>query len=421
MDHAAVREGIELVRDDAVDLLRQLVATPSITGDEATAQGVVAEVLADLGLAVDVWSPTRADLADHASFSDDGLPLGERPVVVGRLEGADPTAAPLVLNGHIDVVPVGDEAGWPVSPWNDRLDGDVLRGRGTCDMKGGLVAGIAVLAAFVRQGIAPPVPVVLQSVIGEETGGVGTLAAVLRGHTGAAAIVLEPTSLHRCPVGAGAASFRLHVPGRAAHGAMRLEGVSAVHKLVPLLAAMDELERARHAGFEHPAYAEGDLVAPVSVGRVVAGDWPSTVPEALVAEGRFGVLPGETLAEARASLEQAVAEAADADDWLAEHRPVVEWFEGQFAPALTPLDSPIVTAVGAAHDAVVGAPSPVHGVPYGSDLRFFTNDAAMPAVLYGPGDVAVAHTVDEHVDLGEVFAVAEVVARTVSEWPAHER
>jgi acetylornithine deacetylase len=416
-----VREGLELVRDDAVDLLRQLVATPSITGDEAAAQAVVAEVLDDLGLAVDTWSPTHEELADHPSFSDDGLPLGTRPVVVGRLEGQDPDAAPIVLNGHIDVVPVGDEAGWPVSPWNDRLDGEVLRGRGACDMKGGLVSGIAAVSAFVRQGVVPPVPVLVQSVIGEETGGVGTLAAVLRGHTGAAAIVLEPTSLHRCPVGAGAASFRLHVPGRAAHGAMRREGVNAVTKLVPLLAAMQQLEDERHAAFRHPAYGDDDLVAPVSVGRVTAGDWPSTVPESLVAEGRFGVLPGESLDEARASLEAAIADAADADDWLAEHRPVVEWFEGQFAPADTPLDSRIVAAVGAAHDEVVGRPSPVHGVPYGSDLRFFTNDAAMPAVLYGPGDVAFAHTVDEHVDLGEVFAVAEVVARTVSEWQADER
>ena len=218
----AVHEGIALVRDDATDLLRQLVATPSITGDEAAAQAVVAEALAALGLDVDVWRPTWEDLADHPSFSDDGLALGERPVVVGRFEGRDPAAGPLVLNGHIDVVPVGDEAGWPVSPWNDRLDGDVLRGRGTCDMKGGLVAGIAAIAALVRQGLHPSAPVLLQSVIGEETGGVGTLAAVLRGHTGAAAIVLEPTSLHRCPVGAGAASFRLHVPGRAAHGACLL-------------------------------------------------------------------------------------------------------------------------------------------------------------------------------------------------------
>ena len=181
---------------------------------------------------------------------------------------------------------------------------------------------------------------------------------------------------------------------------------------------MAALERERHEHFTHPAYAEGVLVAPVSIGRVTAGDWPSTVPEALVAEGRFGVLPGESLAEARRSLEQAVARAADADPWLAGHRPRVEWFEGQFAPADTPLDSPVVEVLGAAHEAVVGAPSPTHGVPYGSDLRFFANDAGMPALLYGPGDVALAHTTDEQVSLDEVFVAAEVVALAILSWGA---
>jgi acetylornithine deacetylase len=335
---------------------------------------------------------------------------------VGTLAGTGPDARSLVLNGHIDVVPVGDPDGWPASPWNDRLDGDVLRGRGTCDMKGGLVAGIAAIAALRRQGIESPGRVVVQSVIGEETGGVGTLAAVLRGHTADAAVVLEPTSLHRCPVGAGAASFRLHVPGRAAHGAMRTEGVSAVEKFVPLFHAIEAFEAERHAAFHHPAYRDDVLVAPISVGRLTSGDWPSTVPESLVAEGRFGVLPGEDLDAARQAFEEAVAAAADGDGWLHEHRPRVEWFEGQFAPALTPLDSPIVELVGSAHDQVVDQPSPRHGVSYGSDLRFFANDAAMPALLYGPGAVEVAHTTDEHVELGEVFAAAEVLALTILAW-----
>jgi acetylornithine deacetylase len=414
----AVHEGIELVRADSTDLLRQLVATPSVTGDEVAAQAVVEQALSDLGLEVDAWCPTEVEVADHPSFSDDGLALGTRPVVVGTLAGSEAGAPSLALNGHIDVVPVGRLDGWPVSPWNDRLDGDLLRGRGTCDMKGGLIAGIAAVAALLRQGLSPPGQVAVQSVIGEETGGVGTLAAVLRGHTADAAVVLEPTGLERCPVGAGAASFRLHVDGRAAHGALRTAGVSAVDKFVPLLAAMAALERERHEHFTHPAYAEGVLVAPVSIGRVTAGDWPSTVPEALVAEGRFGVLPGESLAAARRSLEQAVARAADADPWLAGHRPRVEWFEGQFAPADTPLDSPVVEVLGAAHEAVVGAPSPTHGVPYGSDLRFFANDAGMPALLYGPGDVALAHTTDEQVSLDEVFVAAEVVALAILSWGA---
>ena len=201
---------------------------------------------------------------------------------------------------------------------------------------------------------------------------------------------------------------------------MRLEGVSAVDKFVPLLAAVADLERSRGTpSFTHPAYGDGDLVAPISVGRVTLGDWPSTVPEALVAEGRFGVLPGESLDDARSALEAAIVAAADDDEWLAGHRPVGRVVRGPVRPGAHPARRPARGGRRRRPTRPSSAPpSPVHGVPYGSDLRFFTNDAVMPAVLYGPGDVAVAHTVDEQVDLDEVFAAAEVVALTLLGWGA---
>src|SRR5688500_15946453 len=155
------------------EVLVELVRTPSVTGDEAAAQHIVEQVLTDLGLAVDAWCPQRADLADHESFSDDELPLGERPVVVGRWEVGDGPST--ILNGHIDVVPVGDLGLWPHDPWAATIHDGVLWGRGSCDMKGGLVAGITAVAALVRAGLHPAGDVLVQSVIGEETGGAGTL------------------------------------------------------------------------------------------------------------------------------------------------------------------------------------------------------------------------------------------------------
>jgi acetylornithine deacetylase len=382
-------------------VLVDLVRTPSVTGEEGPAQAIVAGVLSGLGLDVDMWCPIRDELAGHPSFSDDELPLGERPVVVGRWRvGPGPS---VILNGHIDVVPVGDPAGWPHPPYAGVVADGVLWGRGACDMKGGLVAGITAVAALQRAGLSPAGDVLLQSVIGEETGGAGTLATLVRGHAADAAVVLEPTGLAVCPVGAGAASFRLRVFGRAAHGALRLSGSSAIDAYVVLHDALARLEQDRHASFTHAAFAADVLAAPISVGRLVAGDWPSTVPERLVAEGRYGVLPGESLVDARAAFEAAVAAAADGET-------VVEWFEGQFAPAATRLDHPFVERVVACHEAVTGERPNIHGVPYGSDLRFFTNDLDVPAVLYGPGDVELAHTVDEQVDLDEVFRAAEVVA-----------
>ncbi len=411
-----IRQAVTQLKPTTTSLLQQLVRIPSISGEEAAAQRHVADHLRAMGLDVDVWCPTRAELEDHSAFSDDGRPLGARPVVVGRWGGTDATARSLILNGHVDAVPVGDEASWTHGPWSGAVHDGQLWGRGSCDMKGGLVAGITAIAALQKIGLQPRGDLLIESVIGEETGGVGTLATLVRGYRADAAIVLEPTRLAMCPVGSGALSFRLRVPGRAAHGALRLEGVSAVKKFCSLFAALRALERARHAAFSHSLFGPDELAAPLSVGRVRAGDWPSTVPDSLVAEGRYGVFPGETLDAARAQFESAVSVAADTDPWLREHRPTVEWFEGQFEPAETPSDAPILATLTEAHANLIGAPPRIHGVPYGSDLRLFTNHGPIHAVLYGPGDVALAHTVDEHVPLGEVMRAAEVIALTIVRW-----
>lgn len=416
MSHVAtIDRAVDELATEATEMIQELVRIPSVTGDETAAQGFVAGVLSDLGFSVDQWCPTRDELADHRSFSDDGLPLGERPVVVGRW-GGRPDGGAVILNGHIDVVPPGREQDFPHGPWQGEVHDDILWGRGSCDMKAGLISGILAVAALQRAGLTPAPEVIVESVIGEESGGVGTLATVVRGYRADAAVVLEPTRLQMCPVGCGSCSFRLHVPGLAAHGAMRQEGVSALEKLWPLHQALMAFETERHRGFTHPLFPDDRLAAPLSIGTVSSGDWPSTVPEALLAEGRYGIFPGEDLDVARAAFEQVVQAAALDDPWLAEHQPTVEWFEGQFESAVTDLDSTLLSQLNAAHAQVRGTETGIHGVSYGSDLRFFTNDAGMPAVLYGPGDVAHAHTVNEHVRLDEVLDAAKTVALLLMEW-----
>lgn len=410
--HTLIKE----LEHSAVMLLQELVRIPSVTGHEADVQEFLAYHLECMGLEVDEWCPARADLEKHPAFSDDGLPLGERPVLVARWPGTDRHARSLILNGHVDVVPAGNAKAWDGGPWSGELRNGRVYGRGSCDMKGGLVSGITAIAALLQLEVQFRGDVYLQSVIGEETGGVGTLATVLRGYRADAAIVLEPTQLAVCPVGAGAAGFRLRVDGRAAHAAMRGEGISAVEKFVLVHDALGKLEKARHQNLRHPLYAPDQLVAPLSVGKVNAGDWPSTVPDSLIAEGRYGILPGESMVDARAQFERAVEEVAASDPWLNEHRPAIEWFEGQFEPAQTPVDAPIIAELGQAHAAVCGTQPQVHGVPYGSDLRFFTNNAGMHAVLYGPGDVRLAHSVDEFIPVEEVMRAAEVLATTLLGW-----
>jgi acetylornithine deacetylase len=410
---SAVAESVHSLRRELFDLASDLVKRKSVTGDEDDAQIALAERLRGWGLEIDLF---RIDpgIRSHPAFCDDGEHIDRLNLVARWGEAGSNEAAALLLNGHIDVVPEGERERWIADPYSGDIRGGLLSGRGSCDMKGGLAAAAIAIRAAMKLGLEPRRPILLESVVGEETGGLGTLAAIARGYRADAAVITEPTSLELCPVQAGALSFRLHVRGKSAHGAMRREGVSALEKFFPVFRALESLERERHRGYRHPLYAEGGLVAPLSVGRIEAGNWPSTVPEDLRAEGRFGVFPGEECASARAAFEEALRRLGNEDPWFRENPIGVEWFEGQFEPGETAPDAPILEELRLCHREMLERESSTHGVSYGSDLRLFTRYAAMPAVLYGPGDVRVAHSANESVPLEELVQAAEVLTLLIA-------
>jgi acetylornithine deacetylase len=432
----AIADAVDAQAPDLFAFIQSLVRLPTLPGQEAPGHALVAERLRALGLDVRTLSATRDTLSHHPAFCDDGLPIEPRINIVGRWQGrrsgggrrgphgaaAEPTAEgrsaarSLILNGHLDVVSPGPEARWSESPWSGTIRDGRLYGRGSCDMKAGLSAAIFAIAALQRAGIALDEDVLIESVSGEESGGIGTLTTIVDGVRADAAIIMEPTALRVCVVQSGALTFRLRVHGRSVHACMKPLGVSAIAKVPPLLDALEALERRRHAGYHNALYANPWNVAPISVGTIQGGDWPSTVPGETVLEGRFGVMPDESLDDARRALAEAVQAAADADPWLREHPPELEWFEGQFEPGATDPREPIVAALSAAHEDITQRAPVLEGVTYGSDMRLFTNHAAMPAVLYGPGNIEQAHAVDEFVDLSEVLAAVKVLAVTMHRW-----
>jgi len=406
---------------DAVDdawtlgLLADLVAIPSVGGAESPAQHRVAAELEALDMEVDVWDIDLADLATDPDYSAE-VERTEAIGVVGVWGGDGPA---LMLNGHIDVVPVGDPTLWSTPPWQATARNGRVYGRGTADMKGGLVCALAAMRALRTAGVAPPGRVSVASVVGEEDGGTGTLATLRRGHTAEAAVIVEPTAGAVAPRQAGALGFRLSIRGAPAHGAVRTEGVSAIEKFEIVHAALRSLEQRRNAAFSDPLFAGHDLPLSLSIGTVRAGEWSSTVPDTLVCEGRYGVAPGETPVAAQRVFEDAVA--TTGDPWLAAHPPVVEWWGGQFHPATTDLDAGIIGLVAGCHEVVTGSVAPVTGVPYGSDLRHLVNRGAIPSVLYGPGDARIAHRADEFVPMADLAAVTRSLAVLVMRFgdPAH--
>ncbi|MCG8468889.1 MAG: ArgE/DapE family deacylase, partial [Gemmatimonadetes bacterium] len=347
-------------------------------------------------------------LREHPAYSADVERERGLGVVGSMGAGRGPT---LILNGHTDVVPAGEIARWSRPPFELTADQGRLYGRGVVDMKGAVCCALAAARAIRDAEVRLTGALQIQSVIGEEDGGAGTLATIERGHRGDGAIVLEPTGFVVAPAQAGALSFRIRVPGLAAHGAFREEGVDPVEKFIPILEALRKLEAERNADIDDPLFRDDALPFALTIGRVRAGIWPSTVAEELVAEGRYGVAPGEDETEARRALEGMVAGVVTSDPWLRDHPPTIEWVGAQFAAARTDETHAIVSTLeGAVADATGRSPSR-RGVRFGSDMRLLVNQGGIPTVLYGPGDVREAHRPDESIavdDLAEATCVLAV-------------
>ncbi|MET7479057.1 ArgE/DapE family deacylase [Streptomyces sp. NPDC005648] len=390
-------------------MLLEVLAVPSVTGSaaESELQHLLARHLERMDLEIDLWSMNLPELRAHPGFPGSEAPRTEAWGLVGATPhlGDGPS---LVLQGHVDVVPPGDLTQWKGDPYLPRVAGDVVHGRGACDMKAGVVAILAALAAIRDAGARLRGQVSAHFVVSEEDGGLGAFGTLQRGHTGDACIITEPTSGALMTANAGALTFRIEVPGRATHGSTRYAGVSAIDAYLPLHRALARLEARRNTGPD-PLMSEYPIPYPLSVGTLQAGDWASSVPDLLVAEGRLGVRLDEDPAQARIDLETCVAEACAADPWLRSHPATVTWPGGQFASGRLPSGHPLATLVADAHTDVTRGPRPAErGAPYGSDLRLYSG-AGIPTLQYGPGDVRHAHSPHEHVRLSDITTITRTL------------
>lgn len=399
--------------EKAVDLLLDLLAIPSTNGSDAEAeiQHVLAAELAVLDLDVDLWPLDVGALAADPAFPGWEVPRTEAWGLVGT--SGDAAGAPaLILQGHVDVVPPGDLRRWRGDPFVPHVGAGAVHGRGACDMKAGVAANIAAVRAVRAAGIELDEGFALHLVVGEEDGGLGAFGTLRRGHTGRACIITEPTSGTLTTANAGALTFRIAVPGAATHASTSYAGTSALDAFLPVYAALKRLQGRRNARAD-PLMREYPVPYPLSIGMVRAGDWSSSVPDLLVAEGRLGVGIDEDPADARAELEVAVRAAAERDPWLRRHPVVVTWPGGQFAGGRFDPASGVGDLVRAAHADVLGTGAPrERGAPYGSDLRLYAAEG-IPTLHYGPGDVRLAHGPEESVPIHELVATTEALVLTI--------
>jgi acetylornithine deacetylase len=328
------------------------------------------------------------------------LPYAGRPLVLGERPSTGPS---LLLNGHIDVVPPGDESLWGADPFEPRLVDGWLYGRGAGDMKAGFAMALLAVEGLLEsapEAIAGPLSFL--SVIEEECTGNGTLAAAESGVLADAVLLPEPTNLELLLEGIGILWLELTVEGRSGHAHLPQAGANAIALALPLLTALQELQ--------DDFNPDGGSRHALNLGTFHAGDWQSSVPGVARVGVRIGFPSEWSPADAQARVVEAVGRAARDNPWLAEHPPRLR-FNGFRAEgyALDPSHE-LVRKLSAAHADVLGEPPATQDGTATTDARYYLNRFGVPALCYGPR-VRNIHGIDEAVELESIVTGARVLAR----------
>jgi acetylornithine deacetylase len=410
-----VESYIDTHSKEAITFLQRMIQQPSVQGNEKGVQAIVIEKLKDLKLEVDVWDPKYDELAKHPYFVASRDSYEGSPNVVGVLRGTGGGKS-IILNGHIDVVPEGDVTKWNQPPFSGHIENNKMYGRGTTDMKGGNVSLLLAMEAIIQSGIKLKGDVIFESVIEEESGGVGTLATLMRGYKADAAIIPEPTNMKLFIKQQGSMWWRGVVEGRSAHGGTRYEGVSAIDKAWKVYDAIMKLETKRNATINDPLYKHISIPLPINIGKIQGGSWPSSVPDLVTMEGRIGVGPHEEMSEVKKQLAACVKEVSDQDEWLREHPARLEFFGAQWVPNFVERDHPFVNTLIENFESVYNKNITIEASPWGTDGGLLGKVGGIPTLIIGPGETKVAHYPNEFIDLDEVIKAAKVFANTILSW-----
>lgn len=400
----------ELVAD-----LDALVRIRSVTGDEAAAQAFMADKYRRLGLQV-IEVEAGAAVKDHPQFTPSPWPAAGRPNLVATVPDAGSRGRSLILNGHIDVVPAAEQAGWTRDPWQGGREQDRFYGRGAADMKAGLLANYHLVAALFDLGLRPDAPLYLHSVIEEEAGGgQGTLALLAEGHVAAAMLIPEPLDQHVVVGHPGVFYFRVTVQGRTAHAGQSHYGVNAIGKMAAIYQALVELDADRARRYDDPFFsAWTGRAVNLNIGTLTAGDWVSTVAGQAVMQCRISFIPPETAAEMQAEVEQTIRRVAAADPWLQEHPPRIEWFGWRAQPWRQDPDHPLVNLTAQQAARVLQRRVEPVATTAGLDTRF-APAFGMAAVSFGPRGERI-HGPDECVYISSVIETMQVYAGVLLQW-----
>ena len=412
--------------EEQTAFLTELAGHPSTRGNEQSAQGFMAATLTGLGYETDIWEINVSDIANLPGFSPVMGDYEHAINVVGTHHSQSSKGKSLMLNGHIDVVPVGPLEMWESPPFEPRIDNGYMYGRGVGDMKAGLVANLYALNALRDAGYQPAADVYFQSVVEEECTGNGMLACFQRGYRADAALIPEPFAEQLVSAQVGVIWFQVHLQGKPVHVLEAGSGFNAIDASLPLIAALKELEKRWNGpGHSHPQYHHHDHPLNLNIGKIRGGDWASSVPAWCCVDVRMGIYPGQDISAARAEIEACILDAADNDPYLRKNHPQII-YNGFLAEGycLKDHDKPearqAVATLENAHFAVTGDALKQAAITATTDARFPGLYWDTPALVYGPAADAI-HGFNERVELESVRRVTQSIALFIAAWCGLEK
>ncbi len=375
-----MREHVET--DTVVAATQALVRvdTRNPPGDEVRIVAACRELLDPLDARVEIVEPQPGRTSVVAALPSSGKPV-------------------LVINGHIDVVPI-NRADWTVDPFGAEVADGRVWGRGTADMKGGIAAAVEAVAALRRSGREPAWDIVFHLVADEERGGRwGTRVLVEQGFCDgvAACLVPEPTDLDVCVAERGLLVAEITTTGRPAHGSAPRQGISAIETAAKVVLALHAADFDDDA---HPLLGRPTA----NIGVIAGGSGHNTVAESCRVTVDRRLLPGTTLASALAAVDAKV-QAIDDPDLRYEIEVEIFGEASELAPG-----HPLAALVRRCIVEATGQTPDLIGMPFTTDARFMRNDASVPAVVCGPGGIAQAHVHDEWVAVDRLADAAAAFA-----------
>lgn len=401
---------MDLVRIDTHDLGHGIDGGLEQAGQEYFI-GLLKEMNAD---EIQTHQLTEDIIQESIRFYQEGNPghnYDGRYNVYGTFKGNGGRS--LLFNGHMDTMPAVKEL-WQQDPHDPWLENGRLHGLGVCDMKSGLLAGLMAVHLIRDAGLDLPGDVLVTSVVDEEGGGNGSIAAVMKGIRADAAVVCEPTDYELITAHMGFIFFQVEVTGVAVHSGTKWDGVNAITKAMKLIEAIDELEHRWLLTYKHPL-----LPAPNSnVGVIQGGTAGSTVPDKCVFKTCVHYLPNQmTYDQVVQEYTDAIMTRSQGDEWLRDNPPKISIYQAG-GPFEMELDHPFVDSFQSAYQKVLEKPVPLVGSPSGCDSRLWRNIADMPTLQYGPGTLAQCHAVNEYIDVDQYFHAIEIFAQLILDWGA---